>query len=144
MAQIAGSFSGIVTLPLLQPTMVFVIITGIISALQVYGPIYVMTVASGAGQTGRPAQLHHCRCGLPVAGRVQRTETRLWIGYGHCFVPHYSRYHPAAIALLATTLGILVQSVAIALLAQLMSICSGRVLDASANSKYDMKVSRSE
>jgi multiple sugar transport system permease protein len=43
-----------ITLPLLQPTMIFVVITGIISALQVYGPIYVMTVASGADQPGGP------------------------------------------------------------------------------------------
>lgn len=43
-----------ITLPLLQPTMVFVIITGIISSLQVYGPIYVMTVASGADLPGGP------------------------------------------------------------------------------------------
>jgi multiple sugar transport system permease protein len=43
-----------ITLPLLQPTMMFVIITGIISSLQVYGPIYVMTVASGADKPGGP------------------------------------------------------------------------------------------
>ncbi len=43
-----------VTLPLLQPTLVFVIITGIIGSLQVYGPIYVMTVASGADLPGGP------------------------------------------------------------------------------------------
>lgn len=43
-----------ITLPLLQPTMVFVVITGIISTLQIYGPIYVMTVASGADQPGGP------------------------------------------------------------------------------------------
>jgi ABC-type sugar transport system permease subunit len=43
-----------ITLPLLQPTMVFVIITGIINSLQVYGPIYVMTVASGADKPGGP------------------------------------------------------------------------------------------
>ena len=43
-----------ITLPLLQPTIVFVIITGVISALQVYGPIYVMTVASGADKAGGP------------------------------------------------------------------------------------------
>lgn len=43
-----------ITLPLLQPTMVFVIITGIIDTLQIYGPIYVMTVASGADRPGGP------------------------------------------------------------------------------------------
>ncbi len=43
-----------ITLPLLQPTMVFVVITGIINALQVYGPIYVMTVASSADRPGGP------------------------------------------------------------------------------------------
>lgn len=44
----------LITLPLLQPTIAFIIITGIISSLQVYGPIYVMTVASGADQPGGP------------------------------------------------------------------------------------------
>lgn len=43
-----------ITLPQLQPTIVFVVITGIINALQIYGPIYVMTVASGADQPGGP------------------------------------------------------------------------------------------
>jgi multiple sugar transport system permease protein len=43
-----------ITLPLLQPTIIFIIITGIIGSLQVYGPIYVMTVASGADQPGGP------------------------------------------------------------------------------------------
>lgn len=40
-----------ITLPLLQPTMVFVLITGIIDTLQVFGPIYVM---SGAGANSPP------------------------------------------------------------------------------------------
>lgn len=43
-----------VTLPLLQPTMIFIVITGIINSLQVFGPIYVMTVASGADKPGGP------------------------------------------------------------------------------------------
>lgn len=43
-----------ITLPLLQPTVVFIIITGIIGSLQVFGPIYVMTVASGADKPGGP------------------------------------------------------------------------------------------
>lgn len=43
-----------ITLPLLQPTIVFIIITGIINSLQVFGPIYVMTVASGADKPGGP------------------------------------------------------------------------------------------
>lgn len=43
-----------ITLPLLQPTIAFVIITGIIGSLQVFGPIYIMTVASGADQPGGP------------------------------------------------------------------------------------------
>ncbi|MBI1277570.1 MAG: ABC transporter permease subunit [Anaerolineaceae bacterium] len=43
-----------ITLPLLQPTVVFIIITGIINSLQVFGPIYVMTVASGADKPGGP------------------------------------------------------------------------------------------
>ncbi len=43
-----------ITIPLLQPTVVFIIITGIINSLQVFGPIYVMTVASGADKPGGP------------------------------------------------------------------------------------------
>ena len=43
-----------ITLPLLQPTMVFVVVTGIIGALQVFGPIYVMT-SGGASLPGGPA-----------------------------------------------------------------------------------------
>ncbi len=43
-----------ITLPLLRPTTVFVIITGVISSLQVYGPISIMTVASGADKPGGP------------------------------------------------------------------------------------------
>jgi len=43
-----------ITLPLLRPTSVFVIITGVINSLQVYGPIYIMTVASGADKPGGP------------------------------------------------------------------------------------------
>ena len=43
-----------ITLPLLQPTTVFVFITGIISSLQVFGPIFVMTGASGNDLPGGP------------------------------------------------------------------------------------------
>ena len=43
-----------ITLPLLQPTTIFVFITGIISALQVFGPIFVMTSASGNDLPGGP------------------------------------------------------------------------------------------
>ena len=43
-----------ITLPLLRPTMVFIIITGTISALQVFGPIYVMTGQTGADAPGGP------------------------------------------------------------------------------------------
>jgi multiple sugar transport system permease protein len=43
-----------ITLPLLQPTMVFVVIAGVINALQVFGPIYVMS-AGGDGLPGGPA-----------------------------------------------------------------------------------------
>ena len=43
-----------ITLPLLQPTTVFVFITGIISSLQVFGPIFVMTSASGNDLPGGP------------------------------------------------------------------------------------------
>jgi ABC-type sugar transport system permease subunit len=44
-----------ITLPLLQPTMVFVVITGIISTLQVFGPVYVLSTAEGASLPGGPA-----------------------------------------------------------------------------------------
>lgn len=36
-----------VTLPLLRPTVTFILITGVIGALQVFGPIYVMTQGPG-------------------------------------------------------------------------------------------------
>lgn len=43
-----------ITLPLLQPTMVFVIVTGVISTLQIFGPVYIMS-AGGDGLPGGPA-----------------------------------------------------------------------------------------
>ncbi|MCE7987009.1 MAG: sugar ABC transporter permease [Caldilinea sp. CFX5] len=43
-----------ITLPLLEPTLVFVFVTGVIGALQVFGPIYVMS-AGGDGLPGGPA-----------------------------------------------------------------------------------------
>ena len=43
-----------ITLPLLQPTIVFVLITGIISTLQVFGPVYVMTANTPDGLPGFP------------------------------------------------------------------------------------------
>jgi multiple sugar transport system permease protein len=36
-----------ITLPLLRPTLAFILITGVIGALQVFGPIYVMTQGPG-------------------------------------------------------------------------------------------------
>jgi len=44
-----------ITLPLLQPTMVFVVVTGVIGALQVFGPIYMMSSAAGDALPGGPA-----------------------------------------------------------------------------------------
>jgi multiple sugar transport system permease protein len=44
-----------ITLPLLQPTMVFVLITGVISTLQIFGPIYVMTSTDASQLPGGPA-----------------------------------------------------------------------------------------
>jgi ABC-type sugar transport system permease subunit len=44
-----------ITLPLLQPTMVFVLVTGVISTLQVFGPIYVMSSTGGDVLPGGPA-----------------------------------------------------------------------------------------
>jgi len=43
-----------ITLPLLEPTLVFIFVTGVIGALQVFGPIYVMS-AGGDGLPGGPA-----------------------------------------------------------------------------------------
>jgi ABC-type sugar transport system permease subunit len=43
-----------ITVPLLQPTFVFVLVTGVISALQVFGPIYVMSAAAGDALPGGP------------------------------------------------------------------------------------------
>lgn len=43
-----------VTIPLLQPTFVFVLVTGVIGALQVFGPIYVMSAAAGDALPGGP------------------------------------------------------------------------------------------
>ena len=67
-----------ITLPLLQPTIVFVVITGIINALQVYGPIYVMTVASGADKPGGP--LNSTIVVAVYQWQVAFTELKL--GYG--------------------------------------------------------------
>jgi multiple sugar transport system permease protein len=44
-----------ITLPLLQPTMVFVLVTGVIGTLQVFGPIYVMSAGAGDSLPGGPA-----------------------------------------------------------------------------------------
>lgn len=44
-----------ITLPLLQPTLVFVVITGIISTLQVFGPVYVLSSTGGDALPGGPA-----------------------------------------------------------------------------------------
>jgi multiple sugar transport system permease protein len=44
-----------ITLPLLQPTMVFVLVTGVISTLQIFGPIYVMSSTGGSQLPGGPA-----------------------------------------------------------------------------------------
>lgn len=43
-----------ITLPLLRPTMVFVLITGIIETLQVFGPIFVMTSREANDAPGGP------------------------------------------------------------------------------------------
>ena len=43
-----------ITLPLLQPTMVFVVVTGVIATLQVFGPVYIMS-SGGDGLPGGPA-----------------------------------------------------------------------------------------
>ena len=43
-----------VTLPLLQPTMVFVVVTGVIGTLQVFGPVYIMS-GGGDALPGGPA-----------------------------------------------------------------------------------------
>jgi ABC-type sugar transport system permease subunit len=43
-----------VTLPLLSPTMVFVLITGLINTLQIFGPIFVMTSREANAAPGGP------------------------------------------------------------------------------------------
>ena len=43
-----------ITLPLLSPTMVFVMITGMISTLQIFGPIFVMTSREANAAPGGP------------------------------------------------------------------------------------------
>lgn len=43
-----------ITLPLLQPTMVFVLITGIIGTLQVFGPIFIMSGEAANAPPGGP------------------------------------------------------------------------------------------
>jgi multiple sugar transport system permease protein len=44
-----------ITLPLLQPTMVFVLVTGVINTLQVFGPVYIMSSGEGDSLPGGPA-----------------------------------------------------------------------------------------
>lgn len=44
-----------ITLPLLQPTMVFVLVTGVINTLQVFGPVYIMSSESSDVLPGGPA-----------------------------------------------------------------------------------------
>ena len=44
-----------ITLPLLQPTLVFVLVTGVIGTLQVFGPVYIMSSAAGDALPGGPA-----------------------------------------------------------------------------------------
>ena len=44
-----------ITLPLLRPTLVFVVITGIIETLQVFGPVYIMSTADANGLPGGPS-----------------------------------------------------------------------------------------
>lgn len=44
-----------ITLPLLQPTMVFVLITGVINTLQVFGPVFVMSSSGGDALPGGPS-----------------------------------------------------------------------------------------
>lgn len=43
-----------ITLPLLQPTLIFVFVTGLISTLQVFGPIFVMSGAAANSPPGGP------------------------------------------------------------------------------------------
>jgi ABC-type sugar transport system permease subunit len=43
-----------ITLPLLRPTVVFVLITGVIEALQIFGPIFVMTSQEANAAPGGP------------------------------------------------------------------------------------------
>ncbi len=67
-----------ITLPLLRPTFIFVFITGIISSLQVFGPIFVMSSASNNDPPGGPAN-------STVVVSVHQWQTafrQLELGYG--------------------------------------------------------------
>jgi ABC-type sugar transport system permease subunit len=44
-----------ITLPLLQPTLVFVVITGFINTLQIFGPVYILSSTGGDALPGGPA-----------------------------------------------------------------------------------------
>jgi multiple sugar transport system permease protein len=44
-----------ITLPLLRPTMVFVVVTGIIETLQVFGPVFIMSSVGSNSPPGGPA-----------------------------------------------------------------------------------------
>jgi multiple sugar transport system permease protein len=44
-----------ITLPLLRPTMVFVVITGIIETLQVFGPVFILSSVGENSQPGGPS-----------------------------------------------------------------------------------------
>jgi multiple sugar transport system permease protein len=44
-----------ITIPLLRPTMVFVVITGFIETLQIFGPVYILSSIGANSQPGGPA-----------------------------------------------------------------------------------------
>jgi multiple sugar transport system permease protein len=69
---------GRITLPLLQPTLVFVLVTGFISTLQVFGPIYIM---SGAQVNSPPGGPNNATMVLSVY-QWQTAFNELNLGYG--------------------------------------------------------------
>jgi multiple sugar transport system permease protein len=67
-----------ITLPLLQPTMIFVLVTGFINTLQVFGPIYIM---SGAQVNSPPGGPNNATMVLSVY-QWQTAFNELNLGYG--------------------------------------------------------------
>ena len=55
-----------ITLPMLRPTMFFVVVTGVISAAQVFDTVYALTAGGPQGRTGYRHHPHRGAEGLPA------------------------------------------------------------------------------